>query len=199
MKIGIDIDGVLTDIERWQLDYGSKYYYLTLNKSIINYKGYETIDVFGVTKEEDNIFWNKYFKEYSKNVACRKFADEIISQLKQDGYEIYIITARCNGLDRPNSAMSIAECKKIVLDWLKSNHIIYDKIIFSNENKLDECIKNKIDIMIEDSPTNINMISSKIPVICFNANYNEKCTGNNIIRCYSWYNIYDEIRKMTKN
>ena len=27
MRIGIDIDGVLTDVERWQLDYGSKFYY----------------------------------------------------------------------------------------------------------------------------------------------------------------------------
>lgn len=26
MKIGIDIDGVLTDIEQWQLDYGSKFF-----------------------------------------------------------------------------------------------------------------------------------------------------------------------------
>ena len=25
MRIGIDIDGVLTDFEKWQLDYGSKY------------------------------------------------------------------------------------------------------------------------------------------------------------------------------
>lgn len=27
MRIGIDIDGVLNDIEQWQLDYGSKFYY----------------------------------------------------------------------------------------------------------------------------------------------------------------------------
>lgn len=27
MRIGIDIDGVLTDIEQWQLDYGSKFYF----------------------------------------------------------------------------------------------------------------------------------------------------------------------------
>lgn len=40
MKIGIDIDGVLTDIERWQLDYGSKYFY-KFGKSIEDYKGYE--------------------------------------------------------------------------------------------------------------------------------------------------------------
>ena len=42
MKIGIDIDGVLTDIEKWQLDYGSKFYYENYNKGIVNYKGYET-------------------------------------------------------------------------------------------------------------------------------------------------------------
>jgi uncharacterized HAD superfamily protein len=28
MKIGIDIDGVLTDVETYQLDLGSKYFYL---------------------------------------------------------------------------------------------------------------------------------------------------------------------------
>ena len=26
MRIGIDIDGVLTDIEQWQIDCGSKYF-----------------------------------------------------------------------------------------------------------------------------------------------------------------------------
>lgn len=27
MRIGIDVDGVLTNIERFQLDYGSKYFF----------------------------------------------------------------------------------------------------------------------------------------------------------------------------
>lgn len=34
MRIGIDIDGVLTDIEQWQLDYGSKFYFEKYNKQI---------------------------------------------------------------------------------------------------------------------------------------------------------------------
>lgn len=46
MKIGIDIDGVLTDIERWQLDYGSKYFY-KFGKSIEDYKAYETLKNLG--------------------------------------------------------------------------------------------------------------------------------------------------------
>ena len=35
MRIGIDIDGVLTDIERFQLDYGSKFF-AKYNKFVIN-------------------------------------------------------------------------------------------------------------------------------------------------------------------
>ena len=67
MRIGIDIDidGVLTDIEKWQLDYGSKFYYENYNKEIVNPKGYETNDIFNSTVECDDLFWDKYFKEYS--------------------------------------------------------------------------------------------------------------------------------------
>ena len=36
MRIGIDIDGVLTDIEQWQLDYGSKFYFEKYNKQILD-------------------------------------------------------------------------------------------------------------------------------------------------------------------
>jgi uncharacterized HAD superfamily protein len=54
-------------------------------------------------------------------------------------------------------------------------------------------IDNKIDIMIEDKEDNIKKISTKIPVITFNADYNEKIIGKNIFRCYSWYGIYEKI------
>ncbi|MNI80897.1 5' nucleotidase, deoxy (Pyrimidine), cytosolic type C protein (NT5C) [compost metagenome] len=86
--------------------------------------------------------------------------------------------------------------KNNVISWLKLNDIYYDKLIFSPEDKLDICINHNIDIMIEDSPNNINTLSTKIPVICFNANYNSKCKGDNILRCYSWYDIYNKILNM---
>ena len=35
MNIGIDIDGVLTDVIRYACDYGSKYF-LKYNKNIVN-------------------------------------------------------------------------------------------------------------------------------------------------------------------
>ena len=198
MKIGIDIDGVLTDIEKWQLDYGSKFYYENYNKGIINPKGYETDEIFDSNIERDDLFWKKYFKDYSINVEARKFADEVISKLKNEGYEIYIITARGNFLSHASSIMSKEENKQIVKEWLNKNNICYNQIIFSPEDKLDICISNKIDIMIEDKVDNINKISTKIPVICYNAGYNEMCNGKNIYRVYSWYDIYNVIKNKIK-
>lgn len=189
MKIGIDIDGVLTDIEKWQLDYGSKFYYENYHKGIVNNKGYETDEIFDSSHECDDLFWNKYFEEYSVNVEARKFAAEVISNLKKEGYKIYIITARGSFLDN-SSVLTKKENDQIVKNWLSKNKIYYDQIIFSPEDKLNICINNKIDIMIEDKVDNINKISTKIPVICFNAGYNELCNGKNIYRVYSWYDAY---------
>lgn len=45
MKIGIDIDGVLTDVEQWQLDYGSKVFFEQYKKSISNSNGYNIQDI----------------------------------------------------------------------------------------------------------------------------------------------------------
>lgn len=86
--------------------------------------------------------------------------------------------------------------RNIVISWLKEYNISYDKIIFSPEEKLDICIANNIDLMIEDKVDNINTISKKIPVICFDARYNQQCRGSNIYRCFSWYDIYSTIKNM---
>lgn len=193
MRIGIDIDGVLTDIEQWQLDYGSKFYFEKYGKEIQNNEGYETTDIFKVDSKLDDEFWTEYFKDYSINVDVRKLASEVIKKLKQDGNEIYIITARGSFLSHSANVMLFEENKNIVLEWLRKNEIEYDKIIFSPEDKLSICLENNIDVMIEDKVDNINKISTRIPVICFHAGYNKNCKGNNIFRCYSWYDIYSKI------
>lgn len=198
MRIGIDIDGVLTDVERWQLDYGSKFYYERYQKEIVDFEGYDTNQIFNVDDKLDEEFWREYFKEYSLNVEARKFANEVIDKLKQDRHQIYIITARGSLLSHSADVMSIEENQQIVLNWLKNNHINYDKIIFSPEDKLDICKENNIDLMIEDKVDNINKISKIIPVICFHAGYNKDCKNSNIIRCYSWYDIYSKINKLAK-
>ena len=94
MRIGIDIDGVLTDIEQWQLDYGNKFIFEKYHKGIINSEGYDIEEIFNVDKKAEDEFWEKYLYEYARNEPARKFASEIINKLKDDEKEIYIITAR---------------------------------------------------------------------------------------------------------
>ena len=195
MRIGIDIDGVLTDYEKWQLDAGSKFF-LKYNKNIVVPDGYDSDTVFNVTKEMDSAFWKEYLYDYAKNEPARKFAGEVIDILKEKGYEIYIITARY--LTNKNDELG-KQMRDIVKEWLNENRINYDKIIFSPEDKFDICKNNNIDIMIEDKVDNINNISKILPVICFNASYNKSCIGKNIYRVYTWYDVYYTIINKIKD
>ena len=189
MRIGIDIDGVLTDIEQWQLDVGGKFF-SKFNKSVLNKDGYEITKIFNVSDELDSQFWNEYLYEYVTKEPSRKYASEVIKKLKDDGNEIYIVTARYL-TDRNNEDGE--KMRKIVVNWLAEQKIDYDEIIFSPEDKKENCKKYNIDIMIEDKVDNINKISSIIPVICFHAGYNKECKGKNIYRVYNWYDIYNLI------
>lgn len=189
MRIGIDIDGVLTDIEQWQLDVGGRFF-SKFNKSVINKDGYEITEIFDVSNELDSQFWNEYLYEYVTKEPSRKYASEVIKKLKDDGNEIYIVTARY--LTDRNTADG-KRMREIVVNWLKEQNIYYDEIIFSPEDKKENCKKYNIDIMIEDKVDNINKISSIIPVICFHAGYNKECKGHNIYRVYNWYDIYNLI------
>ncbi len=196
MRIGIDIDGVLTDIEQFVIDYISKYCVENKIKYNIGDYDYNYSKTFNITDEQEENFWNEYLEYYAVNEKARPFAAEVINKLREDGHEIYIITARwlTNRDDDIGNRM-----KEIVKNWLHENKILYDKLIFSKElkeRKSQEIIEHKIDLMIEDSPNNINELANIIPVICYNAEYNKNCIDNKIIRCYSWYDIYSKINNL---
>ena len=191
MRIGIDIDGVLTDIEKFQIDYGSKFYYEKYNKRVVEKDGYETNEIFNTSEKNDDKFWLKYFLLYELKIKTRNFSSKIIKKIRKEKHEVYIITARGNFLSKNKILYGLN--KFIVKFWLFKNKIKYDKIIFTNDDKINEIKKYKIDVMIEDKPDNITKISRYIPVLCYDAEYNEQLNGRNIIRCYSWYDIYSKI------
>lgn len=193
MRIGIDIDGVITDIERFIRDYISKYCVENNIEYKIDVSTYDFSKYFSISKDQEEGFWGKNLEYYSINEKARPFASEIIKKLKEDGHEIYIVTARwlTNRDDVVGNNM-----RAIVKKWLYENEISYDKLIFSraeNERKSQEIIEHKIELMIEDNPNNINELSNVVPVICYHTEYNKNCNGDKIIRCYSWYDIYNKI------
>ena len=192
MRIGIDIDGVMVNIEQFIGDYGIKFCEENDLSYRIKVNEYDGAKALGISKENEERFWNKYLKYYATEYPARDFAVEVIQKLKEDGHEIYIITARNEwGL----SGDDYGKMKEFVSSWLEKNNIYYDKLIYTEGSKLPYCIGNYIDIMIEDSPENIKDISSKIPVLCYNCNYNANIKGENITRVYSWYDVYNKIKK----
>lgn len=194
MNIGIDIDGVLTDLEKLYLDFGCK---MCVEENLpINIKlgEYEDTETFNWTEEQSEKFWNKYLLQYVTQSTARTFSSEIIQKLQQEGNKIYILTAR-NESGLPNEYYG--KMQQLTKQWLESQNIKYEKLIFAkDEDKLGKCIENNVTIMIEDSPNNIKNISKQIKVIKFDTQYNKNINGENIITAYSWYHIYKIIEEM---
>lgn len=190
MRIGIDIDGVLNDVGLFELEYGSKFYIENTDKHLVDPHGNGSFMIFNGTIEEDNRFWRKAIYQFVKYPA-RDFASEVLKTLKEKGNDIYIVTARTSDLSYCD--ITPLKMKKIVKKWLKKYRITYDKIIWTGKEKVTACKENHIDIMIDDSPKHIMALSKNIPVICYDSKYNHMCEGDNIIRCFSWYDILDKI------
>ena len=192
MNIGIDIDGVLTNYERQVVDFGSKMCIEEKWPINIDVSKYLEINKFNWNKEQTMKFWDRYFIKYLTEAPVRAFAPEMIEKLRQEGNKIYLITARTDD-EMPQG--HYGEMQYLTKEWLKKQNIKYDEIIFKRE-KLQPCIENKIDIMIEDSPENIENLSKQIKVIKFDCQYNNDINNENITTAYSWYHIYNIIKEM---
>lgn len=137
MNIGIDINGVLTDLENYIATVGKKY-------MIENNLGFDdtinTNTIYGfLCKEDSHQFWDTHWEKCATNIKVRKGASNIIKRLKNDGNKIIIITARTydsqivkRGINRQKNM------EKLIIKWLDKNNIKYDKIVFSKLNKLKD-------------------------------------------------------------
>ncbi len=193
MRIGIDIDGVLTDIERFIVDYGTKFCIENNLPIEIEAGYYDEAKAFHWTEEQTLKFWNEYIVFYATKYPIRDFASEVIHKLKEEGHEIYIVTAR-NEYGMPDEYYG--KMRELVDTWLKENNIYYDKIIYTEGSKLPYCVGNYVELLIEDSPKQVQNVAEKLPVFCFDNQYNKEISGKNITRVYSWYDVYDKINKI---
>ena len=190
MRIGVDLDGVLNDVAEWHFACGSKF---CLEQNInrgFNPKGYYMEEQFYLSSEENKEFWRQYIFDLLIAIPVRPYASEVIHKLRKDGHKIIILSARDNQyLTHQYSGM----IDYYVRSWLDKYNIEYGEIVINTSNKREKCLSIGLDLMIEDKASNVNDISKIIPVMVFDAPYNQGCTGKNVIRVYSWYQIYQEI------
>lgn len=189
MRIGFDVDGVLTNLEKYQLEYGKKYFKDAKN---IDETAYDICDIFHCSREEREKFWTKYIWKYCLTEPIRKDAKKLIDKLKEEGHQVYIITGRAHTTE---DNMIGALFRKMLETWLKKNDIQYDGIYYcSEDNNSDEkyntCKELGIDIMIEDKKENIEKINEVSKVICVNSSYN-KTVEDSIIRVDNFGEMYN--------
>lgn len=203
MNIGIDIDGVLTDIRKFTIEHGVKYCEENKKGKLINPDSYNSEKVFDWDRKTDLDFWAKNIFLYASENPPLDGVAENIKKLKNDGHTIYIITARWLASPQTDKDFNCTdsmreEMRNTVKEWLYKNHIKYDFLIFSKEDKSEHILKNKIDIMIEDSPNNLKDLSKLTKMICVDWPYNRGIENDNIYRCFNWNEIYEKILELNK-
>ncbi len=191
IKIGIDIDGVINNLEEFYKTYGSKFCYENKLPLQIYEEKYKLRDMFNWNKETENLFWETY---YDVLLLGRKFlrphVEEVIHSLFKN-HEIVIISARTEKKLPKCINKSMKETTKL---WLKENNIEYDHLVFSGVDKTPYIIEYGIDVMVEDNPAFImDAAKSGINLICFDASYNSHLKHKNIIHAYSWYSLFSII------
>ena len=194
-NIAFDVDGVMTNLAKFQLDTGRKYFG---EDSVKDPTKYDVKDIFDVSKKDREKYWLKYIWPYCITEEMRKNLSELSKKLKEDGHKIYIITGRVHTTE---DGIRGNLFRKMLLSWLKKNGFEYDEIIYVNENnsaeeKLNACKENNIDLMIEDKTENIEVIKDVSSVICVNAEYNENADFGDIVRIDNFDNGYEVINSV---
>ena len=190
MNIGIDIDGVLTDIQGFNRRHAPPFFKRKFGRDVADENPYDIRDIFGCPENEYLAYWNKYLLKYVTLEPARKGAKAIIRKLRADGHTIYVITKRVH-VCKDNFLGKLM--RFLVRDWLRRNGICYKEIVFCDndvpDSKRTACLDKHIDVMVDDEIANIEAIAPIAKVICYDASYNRECESKNIIRAREWDEI----------
>lgn len=198
MVIGIDIDDTTVEMLTPMVKYADIYDTQILGRNGTNGK-------LGLIKDryylEALYDWNKktkfdFFDTYYKNVLeeCTPMpnAGKTIKKLKDEGNEIFFITARL---------LNIKDCdtESITKKTLEDNNIPYDKLIMNAFDKLEYCLENNIQIFIEDSYETCKQLEENgIKTYLMTTKMNQNIDTGSIERVESWDEIYNKIEKYTE-
>ena len=192
MIIGIDADGVLTDMSGFNYKYGEIFW----KRKPVNPAGYTTAEIFRVSRSQEFLFGLKYFYEYCCKLRPRERAFEANQRLNSDGHTLYEITARkFSIMKNPLGWLS----RHLFKRWLNKNNLHFEDVFFCSESntpaeKLHFCKQFSVEIMIDDKPdVALFLAENGIAVLLFDAPYNKDVNHKNIIRVSDWNEIYRRI------
>lgn len=183
MRIGVDIDGVISDSYPLWLKELNQHY----GRNIPFVDDYNMHLSFNVAPEEMNEFFEANVERLLMMPEAICGAKEGIETLLKDGHEIIYVTART--LDQED----------FTAQWFKLKGIYHNQVVFTGfDSKLDAVKQWGIEVFIEDYQENAKVIAEYgVPVFLLDATYNQEELSPGITRCHSWDDIVAGIRKIS--
>ena len=167
-----------------------------VNINVKNEKEIKFQDRFDWTEEETNRFLEKYHTKITEEANFMPGAKKVLKMIKEEGHELIIISAR--GYINKKTI-------KITQQKFKENDLeIFSKYYWATPQKTEVCIKEKIDIMIDDSYQNCKSISeAKIKTVYLKDAPSYDLKENQYVKVlYNWGEIYryiNEVNQKEKN
>lgn len=189
MNYGIDIDDTISKTADKFIEYGKVF-----NKEVLK-RGYndklsEIPDhyylkyIFGWNEAEEMKFLEEYgyYKKMIENVEVKENVKQTLKTIKENGNNIYLITARFI-----TDKFSVNDLTK---NWLEKNDIPFDELIVDANDKAKICKDKEIDIFIDDSYKNCVQVANQgIKTYLMTTELNKNIDSGNIQRIYSWNDI----------
>ncbi len=190
MKIGVDIDGVLIDFEE-RLRYKAAIFDYTERKNTLSKSNdcYWVQDKYEWSPDEWDTFQKRYLLELTKESCLRPGAEEILKLLKNEKNELIVISAR---------GIEFKEMITLVQDKINEYKIEFDKYYWRCLNKLEICLNENIDIMIDDNPNTCEKLSKNgVKTFYFRNIYGIQLKENqNLREVHDWGEIYRNIKEL---
>lgn len=181
MHLGIDLDNTILDATSAHLHYYNKESGRCFTPNDV-YDFY-IYRMYGWNKEERDRIYFRLGHNIHKNSFPLPGAMEVL-QLLYDVHEITIITAR------PPLFYNVT------VEWLNFYNVKYHHIAFT-ENKLQECQRAGVDVLIDDGPhyaEEFAMMSK--PVILYDQPYNRDVQHQLVYRAHHWREVYEHIKSL---
>lgn len=195
MKIGIDIDNVISNFDEELLKEFLNHDKELRNSGIINKNAdYIKRGMFDWSQQEIDEFYYSNIERIATNLNVIDKAPEYIKKLKQEGYQIILISGRKNGEYQNPYEMTI--------EWLNKHGIVYDKLILTNaydsSEKAKVCLENGITIMIDDSARICEEVDKSGTIaLIMDTPYNRQVS--HIKRVHNWKEIHEYITNYKKS
>jgi uncharacterized HAD superfamily protein len=174
LHIGIDLDNTILDATSAHLHYYNQASGKSFTPDDVN--DFYLYRLYGWNKTEREAIYHKHGRDIHWSSSPLPMAVEILGDLFHR-HQISIITAR------PLLFREVTE------EWLERHRIQYHKLTLV-EDKLQECVRSRVDVLIDDGPHYAEEFArANKPVILYEQPYNKSVSHELVYRASSWIEV----------